>query len=52
MGRFVFVCALVAAIAPAVHSQSYRTEYKLSTVLLVTFVPEIALWSPRVLGYV
>jgi tripartite ATP-independent transporter DctP family solute receptor len=37
MGRFVFVCALVAAIAPAAHSQSYRTEYKLSTVLPTSY---------------
>jgi tripartite ATP-independent transporter DctP family solute receptor len=36
MRRFVFVCALLAAaiaIAPAAHSQNYRSEYKLSTVL-------------------
>ncbi|MEN3352825.1 MAG: TRAP-type transport system periplasmic protein [Betaproteobacteria bacterium] len=37
MGRFVFICALVAAIAPAAHSQSYRTEYKLSTVLPTSY---------------
>jgi TRAP-type transport system periplasmic protein len=37
MVRFVFICALVAAIAPAAHSQSYRTEYKLSTVLPTSY---------------
>jgi TRAP-type C4-dicarboxylate transport system substrate-binding protein len=69
MRRFVFICALLAAIAPAAHSQNYRTEYKLSTVLPASYpwgkagerwaelVKEktngrIALWLPRVLGYV
>jgi tripartite ATP-independent transporter DctP family solute receptor len=37
MSRLVFICALLAAVAPAAHSQSYRTEYKLSTVLPVSY---------------
>ena len=40
MRRFVFVCALLAAaivIAPAAHSQNYRSEYKLSTVVPASF---------------
>src|SRR2546421_7263411 len=37
MCRYVFLCALLAAIAPSAHSQNYRTEYKLSTVLPVSY---------------
>jgi len=37
MCRYVFLCALLAAIAPTAHSQNYRAEYKLSTVLPVSY---------------
>ena len=40
MRRFVCLCALLAAaiaIAPAAHSQNYRSEYKLSTVVPASF---------------
>lgn len=40
MRRFVFVCALAAAavaIPPAAHSQNYRSEYKLSTVVPASY---------------
>jgi tripartite ATP-independent transporter DctP family solute receptor len=40
MRRFAFVCALLAAAivtAPAAHSQNYRSEYKLSTVVPASY---------------
>jgi tripartite ATP-independent transporter DctP family solute receptor len=37
MRRFVFVCALLVAALPAADSQSYRSEYKLSTVLPASY---------------
>lgn len=38
MRSYAFLCAvLVAAVAPIAHAQSYRSEYKLSTVLPATY---------------
>jgi tripartite ATP-independent transporter DctP family solute receptor len=37
MNRYVFLCALLIAGATTAHAQSYRSEYKLSTVLPASY---------------
>src|SRR5919206_578058 len=37
MQRFAFLCAIAFAVAPLAHAQTYRAEYKLSTVLPVSY---------------
>jgi tripartite ATP-independent transporter DctP family solute receptor len=37
MRRCVFLCALLIAVAPVAYGQSYRSEYKLSTVLPTSY---------------